>query len=40
MNRKLVALVLALASLLPAIAAAQEKVTLRLDWVNSGYHAI
>ena len=25
---------------LPNLANAQEKVTLRLDWVNSGYHAI
>ena len=25
---------------LPAAAFAQEKVTLRLDWVASGYHAI
>lgn len=31
---------LAFAALVPALASAQEKVTLRLDWVNSGYHAI
>jgi NitT/TauT family transport system substrate-binding protein len=34
--RKLLLLILAL----PLQLAAQEKVTLRLDWVNSGYHAI
>jgi NitT/TauT family transport system substrate-binding protein len=32
--------VAALCSLAAGVASAQEKVTLRLDWVNSGYHAI
>jgi NitT/TauT family transport system substrate-binding protein len=34
------ALACALTFALSATAAAQEKVSLRLDWVNSGYHAI
>jgi NitT/TauT family transport system substrate-binding protein len=33
-------LLAALCSLAAGVASAQEKVTLRLDWVNSGYHAI
>jgi NitT/TauT family transport system substrate-binding protein len=37
--RKLAAIVLALASF-PLLAQPLEKVTLRLDWVASGYHAI
>lgn len=38
--KRIVAVALGVLALAPALALAQEKVTLRLDWVNSGYHAI
>jgi NitT/TauT family transport system substrate-binding protein len=40
MNAMLRFLVAALCAFAAGAASAQEKVTLRLDWVNSGYHAI
>lgn len=40
MIRKLIGIFFTVISLFPLLVQAQEKVTLRLDWVNSGYHAI
>jgi len=40
MKRIQLVLAAVICTLVASVASAQEKVTLRLDWVNSGYHAI